>query len=243
MEDNSKNKRNAFQIVILIICCAFILINIGYLSRVMSVRRIIEHDFNTEFQVWVSSASCIDITKDITQRNLNRLLKRGEDIILMTMEAQPISEGSEAFQITLKGNDIRGFNCWDCDETVDEDNYQEHLAEGHKVMVRLSRSKTFKISTVRCDMVNGDYTNGVENTGSVPVFVRVEVTDAKDISYDESLWCRDGEYLYYKQPLFPGEATDSPVDGESVVVNEATVVNASLYAPDQILKAFRTNGL
>lgn len=247
MENNCAPEKVSIKNLLLTLCsiAAIIisLINIGFnVSQIVDLRTAFESRsgvINIEVPVWISEAKCSDCGQVITKSNLFRHLNKGHDIMLMTTDNEPVSSDVNAFRKKIGTNDITAVNCWDCDERVTEENYQDHLAEGHHIMVKLSRSHYTTVGgPVKYEAVDGDFVKGISDTGSVPLFVRVRVTDNKAASYNEESWLREGNYFYYKQQLLPGESTGAFSQDPSIEVEETAVADASLYAPDQIMKPF-----
>lgn len=214
-----------------IIAIIISLITIGNnVSKMIDLRTSFESRagvMNVEVPVWISEAKCSDCDQVISKNNLFRHLNKGHDIMLMTTYGEPVSSDMSAFRKTIGTNDITAVNCWDCDERVTEENYQDHLAEGHHIMVNLSRSHYMTIGgPVKYEAVDGDFVKGISNTGSVPLFVRVSVTDNDAVSYNEKSWVREGDYFYYKHQLLPGESTGAFSQDPSIEVEETAVADA-----------------
>lgn len=224
-------------ITLFIVCAIKISVSIGTRKLLDEIET--ENGFNNQYTVWVSAPACSDCEKEITANNLFRHLKKGHDIYLITTENQTVSSDSDAFQTVIYENDIFGYNCWDCDEVVTKENYWEHLEEGHRIMIKINRpKKTFEIGSLKYDTVDGDISKGIVNTSNVPLFVRIKVEDAGSASFNECLWHMDGDYIYFTQQLLPGEST-GVITNNTVKINEVAIAKASLYAPDQFMKAFR----
>lgn len=229
----------------LVVCCILSIGNIvRNVSWIVNRKQATKEQFdlrseNYDFPVWISGATCKDCSKTITENNLYSHLRKGHNILIRTAGDMAESTAAGEFLDVIETEDISGFNCLDCDAAVTNDNYLDHLETGHRIMVKLSHSKSMTINEVRFDWTDENFADGVTNTGSVPVFVRVSLAEPNCDAYNKELWFKDGNYLYLKEPLSAGSSTGVIVQDGSTQIEKATVVDASMYGPDQVLKAFQ----